>query len=109
MHYVFLGLAIIGEVIGTTALQASNQMTKLVPAIIVVVAYTASFYTMALAFRVIPVGVAYAIWSGAGIVLIAGIAWALFGQKLDLPAVLGMILIVAGIMVINLFSNSGHA
>ena len=104
MHYIILFFAIVTETIGTTALQASNQFSKLWPSVIVVVAYSASFYLMALALKVIPVGIAYAIWSGVGILMIAIIGFAVFGQRLDLPALLGMGLILVGILVIHLFS-----
>ena len=104
MHYIILFFAIVTETIGTTALQASYQFSKFWPSVIVVVAYSASFYLMALALKVIPVGIAYAIWSGVGILMIAIIGFAVFGQKLDLPAILGMGLILVGILVIHLFS-----
>lgn len=103
--WMFLTLAIVSEVIGTSALQASAQFTRLVPAVVVVVAYALSFWLLALAFRSIPVGIAYAIWSGLGIVLIASIGWIVFGQKLDLPAVIGLGLIIAGVVVLQLFSK----
>lgn len=109
MHWLYLGVAILFETIGTTALKASDGMTRAGPAVIVVLAYALSFWLLALVLRVIPVGVAYAMWSGLGICLIAGIGWLVFGQRLDLPALLGIALIMAGILVINLFSNStGH-
>ena len=104
MHYIILFFAIVTETIGTTALQASSQFNKFWPSVIVAVAYSASFYLMALALKVIPVGIAYAIWSGVGILMIAIIGFAVFGQKLDLPAILGMGLILVGILVIHLFS-----
>lgn len=104
--YLFLLLAILTETIGTSALQASQQFTRLLPSVIVVVGYALSFYFLALALRTIPVGVAYAIWSGLGIVLIAAIGWLVFGQRVDLPAMLGMGLIILGIAVIHLFSKS---
>lgn len=104
MHYIILFFAIVTETIGTSALQASQQFSKFWPSVIVVVSYSASFYLMALALKVIPVGIAYAIWSGVGILMIAIIGFAVFGQKLDLPAILGMGLILAGILVIHLFS-----
>ena len=104
MHYIILFFAIVTETIGTTALQASSQFSKFWPSVIVVVAYSASFYLMALALKVIPVGIAYAIWSGVGILMIAIIGFAVFGQKLDLPAILGMGLTLVGILVIHLFS-----
>ncbi|SFR38236.1 small multidrug resistance pump [Yoonia tamlensis] len=105
-HYIHLILAIVTETIGTSALQASAQFTRLWPSVIVVVSYAASFYLLALALKVMPVGILYAIWSGLGIVLIAGIGYAVFGQKLDLPAVFGISLILLGIIVIHLFSNT---
>ncbi|MBN2905257.1 MAG: EamA family transporter [Rhodobacteraceae bacterium] len=105
-HYMFLFLAILTETAGTSALQASQQFTRLVPSIIVVVGYGLSFYFMALTLRYMPVGIVYAIWSGLGIVFIAAIGWWVFGQRVDLPAMLGMGMIIAGILVIHLFSKS---
>ncbi|OIQ32093.1 MAG: QacE family quaternary ammonium compound efflux SMR transporter [Alphaproteobacteria bacterium MedPE-SWcel] len=106
MHYVYLLAAVLAETIGTTALQASQQFTRLVPVVIVIIAYGASFFLMSLTLKVMPVGIVYAIWSGLGIVLIAAIGFIVFGQRIDLPAVLGMGLIIAGILVIHLFSTS---
>lgn len=103
-HIIALIAAIVAEVIGTAALQASVQFTRLVPSIVVVASYGASFYLLAAALRVIPVGIAYAIWSGLGIVLITLIGLLVFGQKLDLAAVTGLALIIAGVLVIQLFS-----
>jgi len=105
-HYIYLLLAILTETMGTSALQASQQFTRLWPSVIVVLGYGLSFYFMALALRVMPVGIVYAIWSGLGIVLIAAIGYVVFGQRLDFPAVAGMALILAGILIIHLFSNS---
>lgn len=107
MHWLILSLAIVFETIGTTALKASEQFTRTLPSAIVIMAYAASFYLLSITLKVMPVGVVYAIWSGAGIVLIAGLAWLIFGQRLDGPALVGMGLIVAGILVINLFSRAG--
>lgn len=108
-EYLFLLLAIIFEIAGTTALKATEQFTKLVPSILTVIAYALTFYFLSLALRTIPVGIAYAIWSGVGIVFIALIGWVVFKQHLDLPAILGLGLIIAGVLVINLFSKSaGH-
>ncbi|MFN3145261.1 MAG: SMR family transporter [Paracoccaceae bacterium] len=104
--YIYLFIAILAETIGTTALQASQQFTRLLPSLLVVVAYAISFYLLAMALRSIPVGIAYAVWSGLGIVFIAAIGFLVFGQKLDLPAVLGMGMILAGILVIHLFSRA---
>ncbi len=106
MHWFFLGVAILFETIGTTALQASQQFSRLGPSILVVVAYGFSFYLLALVLKYIPVGVAYAIWSGLGICLIAAIGYLVFGQRLDMPAVVGIAMIIAGIVVINVFSDS---
>ncbi|WP_293577499.1 SMR family transporter [Phaeobacter sp.] len=109
VHYIYLVLAVIAETVGTTALQASQQFSRLGPSILVAVAYGLAFYLMALTLRNMPVGVVYAIWSGLGIFFIAIIGWLVFGQRLDLPAVLGLILIMAGILIIHLFSKtSGH-
>jgi small multidrug resistance pump len=105
-HYIYLIIAIITETIGTTALQASAQFTRFWPSVLCVVMYAASFYLLALALKVIPVGILYAIWSGVGIVLIAGIGFAVFGQRLDLAAIIGIGLILLGILVIHLFSNA---
>ncbi len=105
-HYIYLILAVAAETIGTSALQASQQFSRLLPSLLVVVSYGFSFYMLALVLRVMPVGIVYAIWSGLGIVFIAGIGLVVFGQRLDLPALLGLGLIIAGIMVINLFSGS---
>ena len=105
-HYVALIAAIVAETIGTSALQASHQFTRLAPSIVVVVAYALSFYLLAIALKVMPVGVVYAIWSGLGIVLIAIAGLVIFGQKLDLAAVLGLGLIIAGVVVLHLFSSS---
>ena len=109
VHYAYLIIAVAAETIGTTALQASQQFSRLMPSLIVLVAYGFSFYMLGLTLRVMPVGIVYAIWSGLGIVMIAVIGLVVFGQKLDLPAVLGMAMILAGILVIHLFSgSSGH-
>lgn len=105
-QYFYLVVAIAAETVGTTALQASAQFTRLWPSVLVVLAYGLSFFFMSLALKVMPVGIVYAIWSGLGIVLIAAIGYVLFGQRLDLPALLGLGLIIAGILVIHLFSDS---
>jgi small multidrug resistance pump len=109
LHYVYLVLAVMAETIGTTALQASQQFTRLLPSCLVVLAYGVAFYLLSMALRFMPVGVAYAIWSGLGIVLIAAIGFVVFGQKLDAPAILGLAMIIGGILVIHLFSaTAGH-
>ena len=106
LHYIYLIVAVAAETIGTTALQASNQFTRTGPTVIVVVAYAVAFYCLGSALKYIPVGIAYALWSGLGIVLIALIGFAVFGQTLDLAAIAGLALIITGIVVIQLFSNT---
>ncbi len=109
MHYLYLMAAVLAETIGTTALQASQQFTRLVPSVIVVIAYAVSFFLMSLTLKLMPVGIVYAIWSGLGIVLIAAIGFLVFGQRIDLPAIAGMAMIIGGILIIHLFStSSGH-
>jgi small multidrug resistance pump len=106
MGYLYLAIAIIAEVIGTSALKASEGFTQLVPSTIVIVGYGTAFYFLSLVLKTIPVGVAYAIWAGIGIVLIAIVSAILFKQIPDLPAIIGMVLIVTGVAVINLFSST---
>ena len=106
MQYVYLGIAIVCEVIATTFMKQSEGFTRLWPSVVTVLGYVIAFYCLSLTLRTIPTGIAYAIWSGVGIVRISAMAWALHGQKLDLPAVLGMGLIIAGVLVINVFSRS---
>ena len=105
-NWLFLFVAIVSEVIATSALKSSEGFSRFWPSVIVVVGYGIAFYCLALTLRVIPMGVVYAIWSGVGIVLITIIAWVLFKQRLDPPALVGMGLIVAGVLVINVFSKS---
>ncbi|OSM96379.1 multidrug transporter [Lonsdalea populi] len=106
MIYLYLSLAIVSEVIATTALKLSDSFTRFIPSVVTVVFYAVAFYCLTITMRVLPTGVIYAIWSGAGIVLIAGVSWAIYGQRLDFPAVLGMGLIIAGVIIINVFSKS---
>ncbi len=106
MPYLVLMFAVLAETIGTTALQASQQFSRPLPSIIVVVAYGAAFYLLAIALKTFPVGIAYAMWPCMGIVFIAIIGFAVFGQRLDWPAILCIGMIMAGILVINLFSNT---
>lgn len=105
-HWLALTIAIVAEVIGTTALKASNEFTRLWPSLIVVVGYGTAFYFMSISMRVLPVGIMYAIWSGMGIVLVSIIGWVVYRQALDVPAMIGMGLIIAGAIVINVFSKS---
>lgn len=106
MTYWYLAIAIIAEVAATSALRASAEFTKLVPSLIVIIGYGISFYFMMLVLRVIPVGITYAIWSGIGIVLVTIVGVMFYEQVPDLPAVIGMALIIAGVVVIHLFSKS---
>jgi len=106
MAYVFLGVAIVAEVIATTALRAADGFTQLVPSLIAVVGYVIAFYFLSLTLRTMPVGIAYALWSGIGIVLISLAGWLIYRQLLDLPAIIGMAMIMGGVIVINLFSKS---
>ena len=105
MHWLYLMIAIAAEVVGTSSLKASEGFTKPMPSIVVLAGYGTAFFFLSLALKVMPVGVAYAVWSGAGVALIGLIGWLFFGQKLDAAAVLGMVLIVAGVVVLNLFSK----
>ena len=104
--YIYLTIAIIAEVIATSALKASEEFTRLGPSVIVVLGYSVAFYMLSLCLKEIPVGIAYAIWSGLGVVLITLIAWGLYGQKLDPPALIGLGLIIAGVATIQLFSSA---
>ena len=106
MTYLFLAIAIIAEVAATSALKASEEFTKLTPSIIVVVGYAIAFYFMTLVLRVIPIGITYAIWSGLGIVLVTVVGFFLYRQIPDLPAIIGMGLIVSGVLIIHLFSKT---
>jgi small multidrug resistance pump len=105
MAYLTLFAAILSEVVATSFLKQSNGFTRLVPTMITVVGYGAAFYFLSLTLRTMPTGIAYAIWSGIGIVLITAIAWIWQGQKLDAGALVGIGLIMAGVIVLNLFSR----
>lgn len=108
-YWAFLAFAIVAEVIGTSALKSSDGFTRLWPSLVVVVSYAIAFYFLALSLKAIPVGIAYAIWAGLGVVLITLVGWLVLGQKMDAPAIAGVSLIVAGVAVINLFSGAaGH-
>lgn len=104
--YVVLAFAIIGEVVGTTALKASDGFTKLVPSITVIVGYGVAFLLLAQVLDRIPVGVAYAVWAGGGIVLVAALAWIVYGQRPDFWGFAGIALILAGVLVLNLLSKT---
>ena len=104
--WVFLTIAIVSEVIATTYLKESNGFTRLRPSVIVISGYVTAFYFLSLVLKTIPIGVVYAIWSGAGIDLIALVAWMMFGQSLDIPAIIGLALIISGVLVLSLFSKT---
>jgi small multidrug resistance pump len=106
MKWIFLLIAVSGEVVATSALKASEGFTKLAPSAVVVLGYAIAFYFLSLTLDSIPVGISYALWSGVGIVLISLMGWLLFNQTLDLPAVAGILLIIAGVAIINLLSKS---
>ena len=109
LTYLILAAAILAEVVATTALARSASFTKLGPSLVAVLGYAVAFWLLSFPLRVMPTGVVYAIWSGLGIVLIASVAWLRHGQRLDGPAVVGMGLILAGVVVVNLFSRTvGH-
>lgn len=103
--YVLLAIAIVAEVIATSALRASEGFSRWLPAVVVVAGYGIAFYCLSLTLRSIPVGIVYAIWSGVGIVLITLVAVVLYRQIPDLPAIIGLGLIISGVVVLNLFSK----
>ncbi len=106
MHYLYLAIAIIAEVIATSALKASDGFTKVLPSSLAIVGFGIAFYCLSLIVKTMPLGIVYAIWSGMGIVLVSVVGYFLFNQKLDVPAILGIALIVSGVIVLNLFSKS---
>jgi small multidrug resistance pump len=105
MGYVYLGLAVIAEVVATSALKSSQGFTRLIPSLVVVVGYGAAFYLLSIVLKTIPIGVAYAIWAGVGIALVTAVSAIAFNQMPDAPAVLGIALIISGVIVINVFSK----
>ncbi len=104
--YLYLGIAIVAEVIATSALKASDGFSRLGPSLIVLLGYGLAFFCLSLTLRTIPTGIAYAIWSGVGIVLISAIGWIWFKQALDAPAIIGLGLIIAGVVVVQVFSKA---
>ncbi|WP_432283344.1 SMR family transporter [Aminobacter sp. BA135] len=106
MNYIYLIVAVAFEVVATSALKETKGFTRLWPSVIALAGYACAFYFLSLVLRQVPVGIVYAMWCGAGIVFITAIAWIWFRQTLDLPALLGIGLIMAGVIVINLFSKS---
>ncbi len=109
MAFVYLALAIVAEVVATSALKASDGFTRLWPSVTVVIGYGLAFYLLALVLRSVPVGIAYAFWAGLGIVLITLVGLVVYGERPDLPALLGLAMIVGGVVVIQVFSSlSAH-
>jgi len=106
MNWLFLSIAILSEVLATSSLKACESFTRFWPSLLVVSGYASAFYFLSLTLRTIPMGIAYAIWSGVGVILISLIAWIVYGQRLDSAAIVGICLIVAGVAVLNLFSKT---
>lgn len=106
MQWVFLAVAIVSEVIATSALKAAQGFTRWLPSLFVVAGYASAFYFLSLTLRTIPLGISYAIWSGVGVALVTLVGWAVYDQRLDLPALVGIGLIVSGVLVLNIFSKS---
>lgn len=106
--YLYLAIAILAEVIATSALKASNGFSNWLPSVITVIGYLIAIYFLALTMKTIPVGITYALWSGAGIILISLIGWIVFKQTLDTAALIGLGFMITGIIIINVFSNSTH-
>lgn len=106
MQYLYLAIAIAAEVFGTSFMKQSEGFTRLGPTLFVGVGYLVAFYFLSLTLRTLPTGIAYAIWSGVGIILIAAVAWLFQGQKLDGPAIVGIGLIISGVVIMNIFSTS---
>jgi small multidrug resistance pump len=106
MIYLLLAAAIVAEVIATSALARTDGFTQPLPSLVAVIGYCLAFYLLSLVTRTVPVGIVYAVWSGAGIVLVAVAGWLLFGQKLDFAAIVGLAMVIAGVLVINLLSKS---
>ena len=105
-QWLYLGIAIVAEVIATSTMKATEGFTRLWPSLAVAAGYLVAFYFLSLTLRTLPVGIAYAVWSGVGIALVSLIAWLAYGQTLDGPAIAGLVLILAGVVVLNGFSKS---
>ena len=106
MQWIYLAIAIVSEVVATSALKAAEGFTRLVPSVLVVVGYALAFYFLSLTLRTIPLGVAYAIWAGVGVALVALAGWVVYHQSLDIAALIGIALIISGVIVLNLFSKT---
>ncbi len=106
MHWLYLSIAILSEVVATSALKAAEGFSRWFPSLLVVTGYGLSFHFLSLTLRTIPLGIAYAIWSGVGVALVSLVGWAIYHQSLDMGALVGIALIVAGVVVLNLFSKA---
>jgi small multidrug resistance pump len=106
MSYLYLVIAIVSEVVGTSALKAANGFSRLGPTLLTTVGYAIAFYFMSLSLRTIPIGIAYAIWSGVGIILVSIAGFFIYGQRLDFPALLGIFFILTGVLTIYGFSKT---
>lgn len=105
MNWIYLAIAIVSEVIATSALKAADGFTRWIPSLIVAAGYASAFYFLSLTLRVIPLGIAYAVWSGVGIVLVALVGWTVYRQSLDIPSIVGITFIITGVVILNLFSK----
>ncbi|WP_166260122.1 DMT family transporter [Marinobacter salicampi] len=105
-HWFLLSIAICAEVLGTSFLKSTEGFTRLVPSVVVVISYVVAFYFLSLTLKTMPVGIAYAVWAGSGVALIVLVGWVFFSQPLDTPAMVGVSLIVAGVILINGYSSS---
>ena len=106
MHWLFLFVAIVFEVIGTAALKSSDGVTRLIPSIMMVISYGAAIFLLSLVLKTVPMGIGYGIWSGVGIILITVVGWFLYQQPLDLPALIGIGFICTGVVIIQVFSKT---
>ena len=106
MHWFYLAIAIVSEVIATSALKAADGFTRWMPSLLVVVGYASAFYFLSLTIRTIPLGIVYAIWAGVGVALVALVGWVVYHQSLDVWALIGIALIVAGVVILNVFSRA---
>ena len=106
MQWIYLAIAILSEVIATSALKSAEGFTRLVPSVLVIVGYLSAFYFLSLTIRTIPLGVVYAIWAGVGVALVALVGWVYYRQALDVAALIGIGFIVSGVIVINVFSKT---
>lgn len=106
MHWLYLSIAILSEVVATSALKSAQGFTRPLPSLLVIAGYALAFYLLSLALRAIPLGVAYAVWSGVGVALVSVVGWFVYRQALDAGAIIGIALIVAGVAVIHLFSRT---